>query len=591
MPVTSKLRRLYADMKIKHKLVLSTTFILIVYFSFTFLAQQWAFSIYDEEIYDKTSQVLNMTSASIENELHKTLDVTFNVIADNQIQQYLMRIKNDDTLSSYDELYIDQKMTHQLIYYAANQKNVRSMTLINSKGEEYAVGNRVRLSEAKKREIIQTGRDASGSTRWMYHNQTQNTLMAVREIRSYTNLEFEHLGTLVVFVDIDRIARELSYGMGDGQNEFLILNEEGTLFPAEPLVDIYANQLDFAAKQGYRIEEFGGQSYFVTHIHSQITGWTYVNVTPFNQVFEKITLLKQLVFAALILIFIIIIMGGMRFARSIVRPIDNLIEKMKHLQKGNFEKAEASAMNDAYVQKDEFGLLHRNFRMMTQRINELIRDNYKKQISIRETEFKALQAQINPHFLYNTLESINWLAKTNKQTQISHMVESLGYLLRNAISQREPLIPLKEEVQLVQHYITIQKYRFEERLDFHMDIPAALEQVLIPRLTLQPLLENAIQYALEPMIEPCRITLCAERAGENVLLTVADNGPGMEPALLDKVNRGEHRSEGKGIGLMNIKERIDITFGEPYGVHVDSKSGQGTQVQIYLPMEVRQEHV
>jgi two-component system sensor histidine kinase YesM len=587
MPPDSSIRRLYADLKIKHKLIVSITFILMLYFAFTFLTQQWAFSTYDEEIYDKTSQVLNLTSASIESELNKTLSVSFNVLADNQIQQYLMLYKNEPDLSSYDQLYTHQKITDLLLYYAANQKYVKSMLLINSQGGEHAVGNRVKLTDHKKQELINTGIQASGSTQWIYNENSKNTLMAVREIRSYVNLEFEHLGTLVVFVDIDKIASDLSYGLNAGQQGFMILSEEGTLFPAEPFLDLHTEPLTFVGKKGYQIEEINNQTYFVTHVHSDDTEWSYINVMPFNQIFERITLMKQLVIIALIIIFIVIIFGGLRFARSLVLPIEHLIEKMKHLQKGDFDKAEAIAVNDPYIQKDEFGLLHRNFRMMTQRINELIRENYKKQISIRETEFKALQAQINPHFLYNTLESINWLAKTNKQTQISHMVEALGFLLRNSVSLKEPLITINEEIQIVNHYVTIQTYRFEERLDFKLDIPDEFGACLIPKLTLQPLLENAIQYALEPMIDPCSITLTGRKTEQGLQLILEDNGAGIDPVLLDKINRGEHRSQGKGIGLTNIKERIEITFGAPYGIQVESKLGKGTRVIINLPLEKR----
>src|SRR5690606_4633677 len=180
--------------------------------------------------------------------------------------------------------------------------------------------------------------------------------------------------------------------------------------------------------------------------------------------------------------------------RTITRPIESLNAKMKIVQKGNFDLASVSG--DEQFPMDETGQMHRNFRIMISRINDLINENYRKQLAMKESEYKALQAQINPHFLYNTLESINWQAKIGGQKQISQMVEALAYLMRSSINQKEPLVRLAEEKTFILHYITIQKLRFEERLDFRMDIPEDLESCVVPKLVLQPIVENAIQYAL-----------------------------------------------------------------------------------------------
>src|SRR5690606_2848016 len=141
------------------------------------------------------------------------------------------------------------------------------------------------------------------------------------------------------------------------------------------------------------------------------------------------------------------------------------------------------------LSKDEVGQIQRHFRIMLERINELIQENYIKQLVIKDTQFKALQAQINPHFLYNTLESINWMAKMSKQDRISQMVESLGYLLRLSISEQDSVITLHKELHIVQQYLVIQKLRFEERLDFQLDVPEHLVLCTVPKLSIQPIVE------------------------------------------------------------------------------------------------------
>jgi two-component system sensor histidine kinase YesM len=273
----------------------------------------------------------------------------------------------------------------------------------------------------------------------------------------------------------------------------------------------------------------------------------------------------------------------MRFARGITDPIEILNAKMKKVRFGNFEYHEEQDQKPTAM--DEAGQLHRNFRIMLERINELIKENYQKQLTIKDTEFKALQAQINPHFLYNTLDSINWLARMNGQQHISRMVESLAFLLRSSIRLKAPLIPLKKELEIVRHYITIQQIRFEERLHFVLDIPMELSDYAIPKLSLQPIVENAIHYGLEQMTTPCSISIRARRDGDRLLLTVEDNGPGMEPSFLQMLERGEVKTRGSGIGLRNIDERIKLLFGSVYGIEIESERRVGTQVHLILPCE------
>jgi two-component system, sensor histidine kinase YesM len=258
---------------------------------------------------------------------------------------------------------------------------------------------------------------------------------------------------------------------------------------------------------------------------------------------------------------------------------------------GDFKEARKKVIKTSISQDDEVGKLQQNFQTMIQQIDELINENYSKQLTIKETEFKALQAQINPHFLYNTLESINWLAKGNGQTQISRMVESLGFLLRNSISLKKPLITIEEELTIVKNYVVIQQYRFEERLDFHMEVDEDIVGFYIPKLTLQPLIENAIHYALEPKIDPCRISIYSIVNKETIKLIVEDDGPGMESAFIEKLKKGEVKTRGQGVGLSNIDDRIKLSYGEKYGVSIESGHNKGTKVIIVLPFDKGEDHV
>jgi two-component system sensor histidine kinase YesM len=572
----------FRHMKIKNKISILFGLIIVVTFTFTLLVQQYAFSIYDKQLYDKSSQVLNLSSAAIETKLGRIEQMSYEIIADIRLQNVLLSIKNNE--SDYELHLLRQDVIDRLLFYTGSETSIYSIQLIDSHGKVNGAGNLpVSIDSQKDKHIEEITNAAEGDNRWIFPDEKDTALIAAREIRSFsnTNFDLEFLGTLIIRINIEKIVDEFSSEEGD----LILFSGDAILYPKEPVFQLEKVQSSIRSNKGYFTKKIGEHTYFIAHTRSSKTGWTYLNITPFNQIFERVIFIKELVVMVFIAIFVLVILIGFRFSRSLTRPIDNLISRMKMAEKGNFAEAHLQTADDSPMSMDEMGLLHRTFRIMVERINTLITENYANELLIKETEFRALQAQINPHFLYNTLESINWLAKVNKQTQISNMVESLGFLLRNSINMKEEILTLGEEIEVVKSYVTIQKYRFDERLAFGLEIPESLLKRRLPKLTLQPLLENAIHYALEPSIGTSTIIVSAELTEEGFFLTVADDGPGMPEDMLDKLRNGERRAKGKGIGLLNIDERIKIAFGDAYGIRINSAPGRGTRVILALPYE------
>ncbi|GBG11018.1 two-component sensor histidine kinase [Paenibacillus agaridevorans] len=583
------MKAFYSNLRIKYKLVGLISLMMLVIGLATYFVMRFTFKAYDDEIYRQSASALNSASLGVEKELRDMEKLTFTIATDGSIQRYMDVIKQGG--SDYDNFLVAISLQERLLSIGGFAKYVLSFHLIDVYLREYKHGaNANMLSAARIEEVIAETERNTGGISYIFPENGDGALIAGRQIRQVRNLELDILGTLAVRLDLARLFRDLAGPVNQGDGMFAILAGDGqSVYPTNPSIDVSALNVSHGEGSGYEVREVNGERFFITYVPSSYMDWTYLNIQPYDAIFRKTETAKQSVFVIYLIVFLLVLLAALWFSRSVTSPIERLSDRMKRVQMGHFEYALLPGEREPAM--DEAGLLHRNFRIMVERINELINENYVKQLAIKDTEFKALQAQINPHFLYNTLESINWSAKAVGHKQISVMVESLGYLLRSSISGKEPLVPLQEEMATIGHYISIQAIRFEERLDFRSHIPARLNDCLVPKLSVQPIVENAIQYALEPMIDTCVITVEAEESGGIMRLIISDNGPGIQHDVLARLDSGELVPRGTGIGLRNIDERIRLLFGEGYGLEVGDNKGGGTRITLVLPVEMRDPHV
>ncbi|OMF38278.1 hypothetical protein BK133_01760 [Paenibacillus sp. FSL H8-0548] len=582
-----RLKALYTNLRIKHKMFVLISVIMLVVAILAIIIQQYAFDFYDEEIYKQSSKALSLSSISIENELKKMEKLTFMLATDSTIQHYLRSIKSG--LSEYDNYVVQLTVKERMVNIGALDKYVLSAQLYDVDDNEYAVGsNSITVYNDRISMYKELTRVNKGGNTWIAPYGNDNSLIAAREVRSFQQLDLDYIGTLALRIDMNKLFREMASGMNSNDAQLIIMKDDEAIYPEASSFPIDTLS-KLSGGDGYKVIRYEGKQYFVTYIASTYTDWTYYTLIPFDDIFDRIAKVKQTIIIIFATLFVLILLIAVGFAKGITEPIERLNTKMKRVQLGNFEYIEEP--NERALAMDEAGQMHRNFRIMVERINELIHENYVKQLTIRDTEFKALQAQINPHFLYNTLESINWSAKLSNQTHISQMVEALGSLLRTSLNLKEPLIPLTKELDIINHYVTIQKYRFEERLDFQIEVPEKLHYCSIPKLSLQPLVENAINYGLEQMIDTCKIKIHAYVEEELLLVSVSDNGPGMEEQFVAQLLGGQVVTKGSGLGLKNIEDRIKLLYGEAYGLQIESEPNRGTKVTLVLPYEMRDSHV
>jgi two-component system, sensor histidine kinase YesM len=575
---------IYNNSKLNVKLFLTISLIMVTTLVFVLGGIRYAFSLYDEQIYAKSSQVLMMSSNSIEEKLERVEEVSYEIAVDPDIQRILIELQGN--VEKYDIYRLEQEIEDKLVKYVGSEKYIQSIFLYDSAGREFLAGSSSNPLKEKDKDLALNQADKyEGENHWLEIDGYNGYLTSVRLIRSYENLNFEKIGKLLVRVNLDTIVSDLPKPTGDLAGNIVISDGDHVFYSEKGMDDL--NNYHFVAKneQGYGIEKINGERSFVNHFTTDFEGWTYWSIIPFNKMFSKITVVKYSLVLVFMLMFIILISLGFNFLRRITNPILELAGTMQKVQNGNFNIV--NSLNPSKIYEDEVGILYRNFKTMIQRIDELIQENYSKQLLIKETEFKALQSQINPHFLYNTLESINWLAIINKQKQISSMVEALGNLMRNSINFKEDIITVGEELEIVNSYLTIQKYRFDDRLEFQLDVPSHFMKCRIPKLILQPLLENSFKHAVETSVYTSVIKLEAYQEEDKLFIRVEDNGPGIDPLILEKVKEGKVKPKGSGIGLNNIDNRIKLFTGEEYGLRIENLLGKGTAITVVLPFQSR----
>ena len=337
--------------------------------------------------------------------------------------------------------------------------------------------------------------------------------------------------------------------------------------------------------QGYRISTLGGKKYFLCWMTSRLTGMRLCSVFDYNQIYGQTSAARNALIAGECAILLLFAWVLLRMARFVTRPIHTLSEAVQVVEGGDF--AAARALLPADPAGDEVGALTREFDVMLRQIDTLIHENYEKQLMLQETRYKMLQAQINPHFLYNTLSTLNWLVRAGDREDACRMIVSLGDILRAALSPRDNSTAAAD-VQLARSYIDIQQLRYKNRAVFTLTAEGDLEHWYLPHFTLQPLVENAIHYGVEQSETICHVDVCAVAAGGVLTLTVHNTGVPVPPKRLAAIRAFTVKPQGHGIGLKNIYERLAMLYRD-FTFDFDSTAQAGTTVRIVLRQEERRE--
>lgn len=577
----------FRNMKLAKKMIFVYAVFLGIIVLITTGALQISLGIYDEKLYEKSLQELDFFSQKVNDSLQDVENLSYSIALDTEIQEQLAKLDGLNELSadySY-EMYVFRSMLINELY---SHEIIKNITYTDRDNTTFTVGEDTgSIDEMEYGQLLEDM--AAGRGAYVEYPPTEDYpyMVSGRDILESLNASLDYLGSLIFVSDVSGLIQEKTEQLDVQSSALMVFSEDGMIYQG---TEFDASQLpDMEQSQGYEISRLGGQRYFICYLKSSLNGWTFVNLFPYSEIFGQVMLVRHLLVGGLLVLFAVTAIVMKKLAHIITRPLERLTDSMQVAETGDFRKAgeKVSAELSAEPRQDEVGQLSQEFGVMMEKIDTLIHENYEKQILLKDTKYKMLQAQLNPHFLYNTLNALNWLVRAGRSQEAGMMIMRLGDLLRAAFSKKS-YATVEEEVGLVKSYIAIQEIRYRSRAEFTVDVSGELSPYVIPRMTLQPLVENAISYGVDPSPETCRITVTVREEENDIFLEVRDTGPGMTADELEDVRNFRIKPRGNGIGLNNIRERLKIAY-EESEFRIDSAPGEGTVVQIRIPKKREEE--
>lgn len=370
------------------------------------------------------------------------------------------------------------------------------------------------------------------------------------------NSSNETIGVAVVDLSyqfIEDYASSLNFG--DNGYSFITTSEENLIFDSAQMDrDLMIDNEDYKKIIEDRMKDVGS-GFVASHVYIPNTDWLLIGVSSTDEIHElnNQVIFNTLIWAVVILIFSVLL--SIYTSKSITKPIRNLINKMKDVDE-NFSKLppEKNAIEEIKELENEYNLLLAKIQKLTKDIEE-------KENSKRIFELKALQSQINPHFIYNTFETIIWLIEFEENEKAIEVIKSLGNMLRSTLNIDKDFISFKEELEHIKSYLDIQKIRYDDKFEYNITIPSNLYDLKVPKMILQPIVENSIYHGIKNIKEKGLISIESEIVDDTLLIYVKDNGN----ELSDKAENGTKLG---GIGMKNVDQRIKILCGEEYGIQI-----------------------
>lgn len=565
----------------KFLLLSAMTFILplgfFVYFSYMSYS-----STVDNKLFQMTENVLSLIEKNVQYTINDVSDTGNIIMTSGEVQSVLS--VNPDAADYHQQILSHETAVEDLLINLTNNKQYIGTILLAN--DNYSLAKYKSLTYRIDKNPIDLGKelwmqetlDAYGKGCWFPSESTEyftdNILIYTKLIRSLNQLH--PLGILLIGID-KKVFEDLLSPVEELNNtQIIIWRDEGILYDSAPyengvLSSMHQDELFTFLKTDGIKRLSAAERFYVKSIPCENTNWYITAVTPYNmlRLDKRNTLILFLCIAAMTLL--VALLCSYLFTNNITETIRRLQRYVDNLKTGRQEKIH-------FNPTDEIGRIGNEFIRVVEENEKLTTNLYKSLYQEKESELIALQSQINPHFLYNALDSIFWMAEEHNAPDISHMTVALSNMFKLSLNNGEKLITIRKELEMVQSYITIQKVRFEDRIRVITSVEEGILDLKIVKFILQPLVENAINHGIAHKDDGGIITIQIRRKENDILITVEDNGIGFETHDIPIPSHG--------YAVRNIDDRLKLYYGADYGVQITSVPGQGTTAYVRLKAEI-----
>lgn len=549
---------------------------IIMYMRFSTLSRQ--------ETIENSRKLMEQTGETMEDYL-----VNMRQISD---AVYYNVVKENDFHDAREEI---QKGMNLL--YEANRDKLRTIAIYNSDGSLMAaepVATQKEDPDVTRQEWYQSAMEEMENIHFstphiqnLFEDSTFRYYWVISSSRvvELTENRDSQMGVLLVDMDFSSISRMMNQinEVGNGQYYYLC-NSDGDIIYHPRQIQISdgisrENSIKAASyKDGVYDETFEGTQRKVIVNTISYTGWKLVGVIPYSIFTHEMLNIRYFIAMVTLLMAVMLTIINRVVAERISRPI----RKLNH----SVMEYEAGKKPEIYI-GGSWEIRHLGYSIQSsyEKSEKLMQEIVWEQNERRKSELDALQSQINPHFLYNALDSITWMIEGERNDEAAFMISQLAKLFRISLSKGHSIISVKDELQHAQSYMNIQRVRYKDAFSVTFDVEPELEKYCAVKLTLQPILENAINYGVDPMDDCGEIRVCVRKEGELLVLSVEDNGIGMSEEEVELLLTDNNRvpKHGSGVGLINIHNRLQILFGKEYGLVIESEPDEGTKVSIQIP--------
>lgn len=561
--------------KLSRKIIVAlglVIFTIIIIYTIVF---NFHYNKYEEKILgEENIKVLHSLETSLNSILKNADDYSKMLIADNIVQS---QMAGGDLLFSVSGQSNVIKKIYSIFQFS---DYVESIWLIDGKGQKLTVGGSANFHM----EDAGRGYDELRKPYGKYEIRTSKSMddNSISLVRSYNSLDnFESLGVIGVDLRCEFLNQILEDVIDPELEQIVVLDEKDEVLLVRGNISEESEGRYIAAELSEENTEYlhktviHGREYMAVGVLAPYSGWKiirYTQVPPNRDVSEIVRFNIGLIAA----IGILILIGAAAISTMLTRPIQDMVQVMEETEHGRFSRITSKPL------LDEFQILFKGYNRMVEQIERLIQSTIDKQRRIRQVEMNEMQEQMKPHFLYNTLDSIQALAMMGESQKVCELVEALGKFYRKSVSGGREMLSLEEEFQIVKDYVDIMKIRFEDSFECEIQMEESCKKYLLPKLTIQPLIENSFQHGIRGEERYGIIALAAYVREENLHIVVRDNGAGVPDEVIRDLNRSEEPKRGKSLGLRGTIERLRLLYGENFIFTISNGAYTEIHLQIGL---------